>query len=45
MKKFINNMVKKAENMGVKAMCKAARTRDILANRSGEAYLDLVIFS
>ncbi len=43
MKKIINNMKKKAENMGFKAMRKAAQAKEILQNRSGEAYLDLVI--
>lgn len=43
MKKIINNMVKKAENMGIQAMCKVSEAKAILANKSGEAYLDLVI--
>ena len=43
MKKIINNMKKKAENKGFKAMRKAAQAKEILQNRSGEAYLDLVI--
>lgn len=43
MKKFMSSLKDKANAIGVNAMCKAARTRAILASRSGEAYLDLVI--
>lgn len=45
MKKIISNMKKTAENMSFKAICKMSETRGILNNKSGEAYLDLVIFS
>lgn len=43
MKKFMSNMVKKTENMGAHTMGIAAQAKEILVNRSGEAYLDLVI--
>ena len=43
MKKFMNSIKNKVNTLGVKAVCKAAQTREILASRSGEAYLDLVI--
>lgn len=43
MKKFMNTMKKKAEDMGVKMMCKAAQAKAILADNHGEGYIDTAV--
>jgi hypothetical protein len=43
MKKFMNSMKKKAENMGIKVMCKAAQAKAILADNRAEGYIDTAV--
>jgi len=43
MKKFMNSMKKKTENMGIKVMCKVSQAKAVLADSSGEGYVDTAV--
>jgi uncharacterized membrane protein len=43
MKKFMNSMKNKVQSMSVKAMCKAAQAKAVLADGSAEGYIDTAV--
>lgn len=43
MRKFMNGMKNKVQSMGVKAMCKAAQAKAIMADNSAEGYIDTAV--
>lgn len=43
MKNFMDNIKKKAENMGFKAFCKVQKVKEILSERNGTGYIDQAV--
>lgn len=43
MKKFMNSMKKKVNNMGVKMMGKAAQAKEVLRENRAEGYIDTAV--
>lgn len=43
MKKFMNSMKKKVNNIGIKMICKAAQAKEVLADNRGETYIDTAV--
>lgn len=43
MKKFMNSMKKKVNDMGAKMMCKAAQAKAVLADNRAEGYIDTAV--
>lgn len=43
MKKIMNSMKKKTENMGIKVMCIVSQAKAVLADSSGEGYVDTAV--
>lgn len=45
MKNFMSNLKKKADSMGIRALCRLEKSKAILTDKTAEGYIDTAVFS